>query len=79
MVKQFTLGLCGLLMKLKLSLVSISFMVLQVTSGSLREGACLVELLYVTDMRSCLMLFLCRTCRGLWLFVSLIASCNELW
>jgi len=38
MVKQFTLGLCGLLKKLKLSLVSVNFMVLQVTSGSLREA-----------------------------------------
>jgi len=26
-----------------------------------------VELLNVMDMRCCLMLFLCRTCRGLWL------------
>jgi hypothetical protein len=34
MVKQFTLGLCGLLKKSKLSLVSVNFMVLQVASGS---------------------------------------------
>ena len=30
-------------------------------------------------MRCCLTLSLCRTCGGLWLFVSLIASCKELW
>jgi len=38
MVKQFTLGLCGLLKKSKLSLVNVNFMVLQVTSGSLGEA-----------------------------------------
>ena len=37
MVKQFTLGLCGLQKKSKLSLVSVNFMVLQITSGSLGE------------------------------------------
>jgi len=57
MVKQFTLCLCGLLKKSNLSLVSVDFMVLQVTSGSLGEdGAYLVELLYVVDMRCCLTL-----------------------
>ena len=35
-----------------------------------------MELLYVTDMRCCLTLSLCRTCGGLWLFVSLNASCG---
>jgi len=55
MVKQFTLGLCGLLKKSKLSLVSANFMMLQATSGSSqRSGAYLVELLYITDMRCCL-------------------------
>jgi len=34
MVKQFSAGLCGLVKKLKLSLVSVNFFVLQVTSGS---------------------------------------------
>ena len=42
MVKQFPLGLCGLLQKSKLSLVSVSFMVLQVTSGSLGEVRCIL-------------------------------------
>jgi len=46
---------------------------------SRRSEAYLVELLYVTDMRCCLTPSLCETCAGLWLFVSLIASCNELW
>jgi len=35
MVKQFAFGLCGLLRKSKLSLVSVNSRVLQVTSGSL--------------------------------------------
>jgi hypothetical protein len=38
MVKQFTFGLCGLLRKSKLSLVSVNSVVLQVTSDSLREA-----------------------------------------
>jgi len=38
MVKQFTLGLCGLLKKSKFSLVNVNFVVLQVTSGSLGEA-----------------------------------------
>jgi len=38
MVKQFTFGLCGLLRKLKLSVVSVNCMVLQVASGSFGEA-----------------------------------------
>jgi len=38
MVKQFNLGLCGLLKKSKWSLVSVNFMVLQVASGSLGDA-----------------------------------------
>jgi len=38
MVEQFTLGLCGLLKMSKLSLVSVNFMALQVTSGSVGEA-----------------------------------------
>jgi len=38
MAKQFTFGLCGLLRKSKLSLVSVNSVVLQVTSGSLGEA-----------------------------------------
>ena len=39
MVKQITSGLCELLKKVKLSLVSVNFFVLQVTSVSVGEAA----------------------------------------
>ena len=56
-VKQFPLGLCGLLKKMKLSLVSLNFLVLQVTSGSLGEAE---------------RIFLCRTCMVPLIFYSRI-------
>jgi len=38
MVKQFTFGLCGSSEEVGLCLVSVNFMVLQVTSGGLGEA-----------------------------------------
>ena len=82
MVKQFALGLCGLLKKSKLSLVSVNCMVLQVNIWqSRRSGAYLVELLYVTDMRCCLTVSLCRIWGGgsgfLYLLSPLVISCGD--
>ena len=80
MLKQFAFGLCGLLRKSKLSLVSMNSMVLKVTSGSLGEAGrslwnyCMLRIWGAVLRYPCV-----EPAGGSGFLLSLIASCNELW
>jgi len=82
MVKQFTLGLCGLPKKSKLSLVSVNFMVLQVTSGSLREVGHILWNYCMLRIWGVVLRYPCAEHAGvsgiLYLLSPLVMSCGDL-